>query len=210
MKNYISTGLIAKLAFVFASLMMLNTAAIAGDAAAGKNKAAACGGCHGMDGNSFVPTFPKLAGQNEAYIVNQLKAFKANDTRKNDIMLGMAAGLSEQDMADIGAYFQGQRVSAAAPFDAAKAAAGLELYKGGDLQKGIPACQSCHGPTGAGMAGIGYPQIGGQYVDYTLAQLKAFKEGSRSNDDKRIMRDIVAQLSDEQLEALANYAASIK
>ena len=210
MKNYISTGHIAKLAFVFASLMMLNTAAIAGDAAAGKNKAAACGGCHGMDGNSFVPTFPKLAGQNETYIVNQLKAFKANDTRKNDIMLGMAAGLSEQDMADIGAYFQGQRVSAAAPFDEAKAAAGRELYKGGDLQKGIPACQSCHGPTGAGMAGIGYPQIGGQYVDYTLAQLKAFKEGSRSNDDKRIMRDIVAQLSDEQLEALANYAASIK
>ena len=210
MKNYVFPGTRSVLGALFASLMMLSTGAIAGDAEAGKTKSAACGGCHGMDGNSFVPTFPKLAGQNEAYIVNQLKAFKANDTRKNDIMLGMAAGLNEQDMADIGAYYQGQSVAAAAPFDEAKAKAGRELYKGGDLQKGIPACQSCHGPTGAGMAGIGYPQVGGQYVDYTLAQLRAFKAGSRSNDDKRMMRDIAAQLSDQQLEDVANYIASLK
>jgi cytochrome c553 len=210
MKNNVFLGPKHVLGALFASLMMLSTGAVAGDAEAGKNKSAACGGCHGMDGNSFVPTFPKLAGQNEAYIVNQLKAFKANDTRKNEIMLGMAAGLSEEDMADIGAYYQAQTVAAAAPFDEAKAAAGRELYKGGDLQEGIPACQSCHGPTGAGIAGIGYPQIGGQYVDYTLAQLKAFKSGARSNDDKRMMRDIVAQLSEQQLEEVANYVASLK
>ena len=209
MKNYISTGLKSCMAFVFASLMLGNTA-IAGDAEAGKAKSASCAGCHGADGNSFVPTFPKLAGQNEVYIVNQLKAFKANDKRKNDIMLGMSAALSEQDMADIGAYFQTQTLASAAPFDAAKAEAGRELYKGGDMPKGIPACQSCHGPKGAGVAGIGYPQVGGQYADYTLTQLKAFKEGVRSNDDKRIMRDIVAQLSDEQLEAVAHYIASLK
>jgi len=210
MKNYVSLGARSILGALFVSLMMLSTGAVAGDAAAGKNKSAACGGCHGFDGNSPIPMYPKLAGQNEAYTVKQLKDFKANDTRQNAIMLGMVAALSEEDMADIGAYFQAQQVAAAAPFDEAKAAAGRELYKGGDLQEGIPACQSCHGPTGAGIAGIGYPQVGGQYVDYTLAQLKAFKSGARSNDDKRMMRDIVAQLSEQQLEQVANYIASLK
>ena len=210
MKNYVSLGAKSILGALLASLMLLSTGAIAGDAAAGKNKSAACGGCHGFDGNSPISMYPKLAGQNEAYIVKQLKAFKANDTRQNAIMMGMAAGVSDEDAADIGAYFQSQRVAAAATFDEAKAAAGKELYKGGDLQKGIPACQSCHGPTGAGMAGIAYPALGGQYVEYTLAQLKAFKSGARSNDDKSLMRNIVAQLSEEQLEAVANYVASLK
>jgi len=185
-------------------------AAFAGDPVAGKAKSAACGGCHGADGNSPAPAFPKLAGQNEAYIVKQMKNFKANDTRKNEIMLGMAAALSDEDAADIGAYFQAQSVSQAATFDETKAAAGRELYKGGNLQTGIPACQACHGPTGSGMAGIGYPQLGGQYVEYTLAQLKAFKDGARSNDDKELMRSIVKKLSDEDMDAVANYIASLK
>ena len=188
----------------------MSGAAIAGDAAAGKAKSAACGGCHGFDGNSSIPAYPKLAGQNETYIVNQIKAFKANTDRQNAIMLGMAAGLSDEDAADIGAYFQAQSLKEAAPFDADKAAAGRELYKGGDLQKGIPACQACHGPSGAGTAGIGYPQLGGQYVDYTLAQLKAFKDGSRKNDDKSLMRSIVVKMSDEDMVAVANYIASLK
>jgi cytochrome c553 len=198
---------------ILASITMfffLSGAAIAGDAAAGKAKSAACGGCHGFDGNSSIPAYPKLAGQNEAYIVNQINAFKANTDRQNAIMMGMAAGLSDEDAADIGAYFQAQSLKDAAPFDADKAAAGRELYKGGDMQKGIPACQACHGPAGAGTAGIGYPQLGGQYVDYTLAQLKAFKEGSRKNDDKMLMRSIVEKLSDEEMAAVANYIASLK
>lgn len=185
-------------------------AALAGDVEAGKVKSAACGGCHGMDGNSLIPMNPKLAGQNQAYIVKQVKDFKANTTRQNAIMFGMVAALSDEDAADIGAYFQAQAVSQAAPFDETKAAIGRELYKGGDMQKGIPACQACHGPTGDGVAGIGYPQVGGQFVDYTLAQLKAFKDGTRSNDDKQLMRSIVEKLSDEQMAAVANYIASLK
>ena len=185
-------------------------AAFAGDATAGKAKSAACGGCHGVDGNSPAPAFPKLAGQNEAYTVKQLKDFKANSARKNDIMLGMVAALSDEDAADIGAYFQAQSVSQAPTYDESKAAAGRELYKGGNLQTGVPACQACHGPAGSGMAGIGYPQLGGQYVEYTLAQLKAFKDGSRSNDDKELMRSVVEKLSDEDLVAVANYIASLK
>jgi cytochrome c553 len=183
---------------------------MAGDAAAGKTKSAACGGCHGMDGNSPIPAYPKLAGQNEAYIVKQVKDFKANSDRQNAIMLGMVAALSDEDAADIGAYFQAQRVRDAAVFEADKIAAGRELYKGGDMQKGIPACQACHGPDGSGTAGIGYPQLGGQYVEYTLAQLKAFKDGSRKNDDKMLMRSIVDKMSDEDMTAVANYIASLK
>ncbi len=204
---------------ILASLVLVSTtcfftvsgvAVAGGDAAAGKAKSASCGGCHGFDGNSGIAMYPKLAGQNEAYITKQIKDYKANDTRKNAIMLGMVAALSDDDAADIGAYFQSQFLKDAASFDADKAAAGRALYKGGDLPKGIPACQSCHGPNGSGVAGVGYPQLGGQHASYTLAQLKAFKNGSRSNDDKKLMRDIVAKLSDDDLEALANYIASLK
>jgi cytochrome c553 len=193
-----------------AMFFLMSGAAMAGDAAAGKTKSAACGGCHGMDGNSPIPAYPKLAGQNEAYIVKQVKDFKANSDRQNAIMLGMVAALSDEDAADIGAYFQAQRVRDAAVFEADKIAAGRELYKGGDMQKGIPACQACHGPDGSGTAGIGYPQLGGQYVEYTLAQLKAFKDGSRKNDDKMLMRSIVDKMSDEDMTAVANYIASLK
>lgn len=196
---------------ILAGLMVLMAGtAIAGDAAVGKSKSAACGGCHGFDGNSPIPMYPKLAGQNEAYIVKQLKAFKENKTRQNPIMMGMAAGVSDADAADIGAYFQAQSVKEAATFDESQIAAGRELYKGGNLQTGIPACQGCHGPTGAGTAGIGYPQVGGQYVDYTLAQLKAFKDGSRTTDDKALMRSIVAKMSEKDMIAVANYIASLK
>ncbi len=203
--------ILASIVLVFAgSSMFIAGTAVAGDAAAGKTKSAACGGCHGLDGNSPVPTYPKLAGQNEAYIVKQVKDFKANSDRQNPIMFGMVAALSEEDAADIGAYFQSQSVKEAAAFDAGKIAAGRDIYKGGDLQKGIPACQSCHGPTGEGTVGIGFPQLGGQYVEYTLAQLKAFKNGSRKNDNKMLMRSIVKKMSDADMIAVANYIASLK
>ena len=198
---------------LLAGLMLLFAASgtvMAGNAEAGKTKSAACAGCHGVDGNSPAPAFPKIAGQNEAYIVKQIMDFKANSARKNEIMFGMAAALTEEDAKDIGAYYQTQSLAQAAPFDESKIAAGREIYKGGNLQTGVPACQGCHGPTGGGMAGIGYPQIGGQYADYTLAQLKAFKEGSRSNDDNKLMRSIVEKLSDEDMAAVANYIASLK
>ena len=198
------------LAAVASLSMFTAVTAIAGDAVAGKTKAAACGGCHGMDGNSPVATYPKLAGQNEAYITKQVKDFKANADRQNPIMFGMVAALTDQDAADIGAYFQTQSIKEAAAFDESKLAAGRDLYKGGDLQKGIPACQACHGPTGAGTAGIGFPQVGGQYVEYTVAQLKAFKDGSRKNDAKMLMRSIVAKMSEADMVAVANYIASLK
>ena len=204
MKKLILAGLLA------VSCTLMAGVSLAGDAAAGKSKSAACGGCHGFDGNSPIATYPKLAGQNEAYITKQVKDFKADSSRKNELMKGMVASLSDEDAADIGAYFQAQSISQAAAFDESKIATGREIYKGGDLQTGIPACQACHGPDGSGTAGIGYPQLGGQYVEYTLAQLKAFKNGSRTNDDKMLMRSIVEKMSDEDLVAVANYIASLK
>ena len=124
---------IASVALFFAT----SGVALAGNAEAGKTKSAACGGCHGFDGNSPIATYPKLAGQNEAYITKQVKDFKANTTRQNALMMGMVAALSDEDAADIGAYFQSQSISQAATFDEAKASAGREIYKGGNLQTGF-------------------------------------------------------------------------
>lgn len=202
MKKIILAGLV-----VFA---VYGSAIAGGDAEAGKTKSAACGGCHGFDGNSMIPMYPKLAGQNEAYLVKQIKDFKANTDRQDPIMLGMTAALSDQDAADIGAFFQAQTLNETAPFDEIKVAAGRELYKGGDVHRDIPACQACHGPAGAGTAGIAYPQVGGQYVDYTLMQLKAFKSGKRKNDEGLLMRSIVEKMTDEELEAVSHYIASLK
>ena len=192
-------------------LMSLTGIAFASaDAAAGKDKSAACGGCHMPDGNSMVPTFPKLAGQGSKYIAKQLADFKANTKRQDPVMLGMAAALSEQDAADIAAYFSSQKLNSAAPFDESKLTLGQEIFKGGVLAKGVPACQGCHGPVGAGNAPAGYPQIGGQYTDYTIKQLKAFRDGTRSNDDRELMRQAAAKLSDAEIVAVANYIASLK
>lgn len=182
----------------------------AGNAEAGKTKAMACGGCHGMDGNSMVESFPKLAGQNEKYIASQLQAFKTSTGRSNEIMLGMSVALSDQDMADIGAYFQTTKLKASAAHDASKLALGREIYNGGKLSEGVAACKACHGPTGEGNPGTGYAQIGGQYVGYTLAQLNAFKSGARTTDDKALMRDVIAKLSDAEIEAVSHYIASLK
>lgn len=183
----------------------------AGDAAAGAVKSAACGGCHGMDGNSFVPTFPSLAGQGEKYIAKQIADFKAGTARTDATMAGMAMMLeTEQDALDVGAYFASQKLNSTAPVDESKLALGREIYKGGNLQTGIPACQGCHGPTGAGNPGSVYPQLGGQYTDYTMKQLHAFKDGSRSNDDRQMMRNILKTMTDAEIEAVAHYIASLK
>ncbi|MDH5612329.1 MAG: cytochrome c4 [Gammaproteobacteria bacterium] len=192
-------------------MSLAGVAHAAGDAIAGKDKAAACVGCHGVDGNSMVPTFPNLAGQGEKYIAKQIADFKAMTTRKDDTMVGMSAMLAtNQDALDVGAYFAAQKLNSTAPVDESKLALGREIYKGGNLQTGIPACQGCHGPTGAGNSAAGYPQLGGQFVEYLMKQLHAFKDGSRSNDDRAMMRDVMGRMTEAELEAVAHYIASLK
>ncbi|QHF00936.1 MULTISPECIES: cytochrome c [Pseudomonas syringae group] len=176
----------------------------AGNAAAGQAKTAVCGACHGLDGNSQAPNFPKLAGQGERYLLKQLREIK-DGKRVVVEMTGLLNNLDEQDLADISAFYAGQKASigAASPDLVAK---GEALFRGGRLDQGLPACTGCHSPDGTGNIQAGFPHLGGQHADYIKKQLMAFREGDRTNDgDTRVMRAIAARLSTQDIEALAHY-----
>jgi cytochrome c553 len=180
-----------------------------GDADAGASKAAACGACHGMDGNSADPTYPKLAGQNEAYIVRQLKHFKDGE-RVNPIMAPFALTLSEQDMHDLGAFFAGKQATPGQT-DEIFVARAEQLYRAGDAELGVPACMACHGPAGRGMAGAAYPQLSGQWTDYVVAKFGEWRSGTAwgTDENAKIMPDIAKRLSEEDIAALASYAQGL-
>lgn len=184
-----------------------------GDAAAGSAKSAPCVACHGVGGNGIInPEWPKLAGQHSAYTAAQLQHFKAGE-RKNPVMTGQVQGLSEQDMADIGAHFATLKpVPGVASKDAIAIAE--KLYRAGDAARGLPACASCHGPTGAGNPAAHYPRVGGQNAAYSSNQLAAYKKGK---DGERgggkhalIMSAVAAKLTDAEIAALASYVAGLQ
>lgn len=176
-----------------------------GDATAGQGKAAACGACHGMDGNSSDPQYPKLAGQHESYIARQLTDFKSGK-RQNPIMLGMSAALSEQDMHDIGAYFA-SKSSLPGVADDALVEQGQTLFREGDTARGIPACMACHSIDGRGNPGAMYPQLTSQHAQYIEATLKAWHDGTVWGDDAhaKIMPAIAQKLDAKDITALASY-----
>ncbi len=191
----------------------------AGDAAAGKTKAAPCGACHGPDGNSAAPTFPKLAGQNERYLIKQLLDIKPDASGKSarsvPAMAGQLDNFSDQDIADVAAYFSSQKVGV----NQAKkdlAVRGEQLFRAGIREKGVPACAACHAPDGAGNGPAGFPHLGGQHADYIATELKGYRAGAdgdangRNNDgDSKIMRSIAAHLSDAEIAALASYISGL-
>ncbi|HNJ76715.1 MAG: c-type cytochrome [Rhodocyclaceae bacterium] len=172
-----------------------------------------CVGCHGVDGNSPAAPNPNLAGQHAAYIAKQLSNFKpVGDKpalRDNAIMAGMAAGLSDEDIRNLAAYFSQQKLTPAVAKDEKLIAEGQKLWRMGDFEKGIPACAGCHGPAGAGLPAQ-YPALAGQYAEYTEDQLKKFRAGERGNDPEKMMRMIAAKLSDQQMKAVAEYAAGLR
>jgi cytochrome c553 len=180
-----------------------------GDAKAGETKAAVCGACHGADGNSADATYPKLAGQNEAYIVRQLGQFKAGK-RMNPVMAPFASTLSPQDMHDLGAYFATKQ-AAPGQTDEAYLARAKQLYRAGDAKLGVPACMACHGPDGRGMAGSAYPQLSGQWADYIVAKFGEWRGGTSWGDDDhaKVMPGIATRLSDTDIAALASYAQGL-
>ncbi|UUD62536.1 cytochrome c4 [Pseudomonas seleniipraecipitans] len=185
-------------------LGLIGAVQAAGDPAAGQAKTIVCGACHGVDGNSPVANFPKLAGQGERYLLKQMQDIKAG-ARPVVEMTGMLDPLSDQDMADIAAYYAAQKTIVGAA-DPKLVERGEDLFRGGKLAEGMPACIGCHSPDGSGIATAGYPHLGGQHADYTAKQLTAFREGERSNDgDSMIMRDIAAKLSNKDIEALSAY-----
>lgn len=182
----------------------------AGSVEAGKTKAATCIACHGLDGNSTNPEWPTLAGQHAQYAVKQLKAYK-NDERVNLLMTPMAKGLSDQDMADLGAYFAAQTVTGGEA-EPSKVAEGQKLYRGGEPVNGIAACAACHGPEGAGNPTAKYPSIRGQQAVYVSGQLKAYRGGTRKTDQSQnqMMRSVAAKLTDAQIDALASYVQGLR
>ncbi len=197
------------------SVSAASAAGLVGDAAAGKTKAAACGACHGGDGNSPAPTFPKLAGQGERYLVKQIHDIKSG-ARPVPAMAGQTDSLSEQDIADIAAYYAAQKGSV----NQAKkdlVARGEAIYRGGVREKGVPACAACHSPTGAGNAPAGFPKLGGQHADYLATQLKAYRAAAdgdaagRANDgDTKPMRGVAARMSDAEIAAVASYISGLQ
>lgn len=204
-----------------AALMMTSMTVMAADNAKGlpdlanarKIAESVCVACHGVDGNSPTPANPILAGQGADYLLKQLTEFKAGEgkpaVRANPVMAGMAAALSPQDMRDLAAYFSQQKMKPSVATDAKLVAAGRNLWRKGDFDKGIPACAGCHGPAGAGIPAQ-YPRLAGQYAPYIELQLKNFRSEERSNDAGSAMRMIADKLSDKQIRALADYIAGLR
>jgi cytochrome c553 len=180
----------------------------AGDPAAGKSKSATCTACHGADGNSTNPQWPKLAGQHEGYLYKQLKDYKSGN-RVNATMQGMVAALSDQDMKDLAAYFASQQ-AAANEGDAQMVGRGQEIYRGGITASGVPACMGCHSPSGDGNPAANFPSLAGQHQQYTVEQLMKFKSHERANDGGKMMRNLAARLTDAQMEQVAEYIAAMK
>lgn len=178
-----------------------------GDAEAGKAKSTTCAACHGTDGNSLNPTWPSLAAQHPKYIAQQLQWFKEGK-RNNVLMNAQAMGLSEQDMLDLSAYYASQtaverQVANADSVDKAK-----RLYRGGDSERGIPACIACHGPGGAGNPGVPYPSVGGQHAAYIASSLREYAadDDKRSNTEaQNSMTTIAQRLTPDEIDALASY-----
>jgi cytochrome c553 len=194
MKN-LAIGLVLSLGLV--------AGAQAGDAQAGKKIAGGCAACHGQDGNSAAASFPKIAGLGEKYILKQLKDFKSG-ARDNAIMKGQVAALNDTQMANLAAYFAGnKRTVGYAKKD--QVALGEKIYRAGNLATGVPACLACHGPTGAGMEAAGFPALGGQHSDYIKAQLVSFQEDKRVNDASAVMRDIAGRMSNKEVAAVSAY-----
>jgi len=181
----------------------------AGDAEAGKTKAAVCAACHGAEGISAIPINPNLAGQVPGYIAAQLKAFKSGE-RVNAVMQGQSIGLSEEDMADLDAYYASlpaKVTSSLTDEEKELAEAGRAIYRGGFAERGISACMSCHGPSGHGIP-KNYPRVSAQHKDYLEQSLLAFKKGDRKGQGD-IMHSIAFGLSELQIKQLSAYMAGL-
>ena len=177
-----------------------------GNIASGKEKAAACGGCHGEDGNSSAPIFPKLASQHASYIAKQLRDFKSQK-RPEPTMSALAEPLTDEDIADLAAYYQAQQITIE---KSPPNALGEKIYRTGNPATGVSACTGCHGPGGNGNPGALFPQVNGQYAAYVEKTLEDFKSGARTNDINAMMQKLSARMSEEEIKAVADYISSLE
>lgn len=185
-----------------------------GDAEAGKEKSQVCAACHGPNGESPTDMYPHLAGQHEKYLLKQLKDYKlASETggeegRNDPVMMGQAALLSEQDMADLAAFFASQdSPKGETPEDII--AKGEDLFRRGNPETNMPSCAGCHGPRGNGMGLAAFPDLSGQHAAYTKTQLEMFRSGERSNDPNEMMQGVAEKMTDEEIEVLSKFLSGL-
>lgn len=176
-----------------------------GSAEAGKGKSEQCAGCHGEGGVSETPIFPKLAGQHSGYLARQLSDFRAQK-RVDPSMNAITGALSDQDIEDLAAFYASQKVQSG---PAGENAAGKRLYYLGHASEGIPACSGCHSPSGSGNEPAGFPVLRGQHAAYLVKALGDFKSRERSNDPREIMRDVVARMRGEEINAVADFISGM-
>ena len=168
--------------------------------------AAVCASCHGADGNSGTPAYPKLSKQHPEYLVKQLQEFKEGK-RKNAIMQGFATALSENDMRNISYWAASKKPKPGFSKDKELVSLGERIYRGGIADRQVPACAGCHSPNGAGIPSQ-YPRLSGQHADYTTAQLTAFRDGVRKNSLQ--MSQVAAKLNDREIRALSDYIGGLR
>jgi len=199
----------------FAMLIgLMSNVQAAGNAAAGEAISGTCTACHGADGNSPASLYPKLAGQNASYIVKQLKDFQlamqtGGEKGRNDpTMMGMSAMLNDENIQDLAAFYAAQTMKPEeTPEDVI--AAGQQLYRGGDIERGIAACIACHGPRGNGNEAAKFPKISGQHADYLKSQLEKFSSNDRSNDLNGMMHDISYKMRPSDMEVISKYLGGL-
>lgn len=196
--------------FILSVATAAESAVLVPDINAGRQKSEPCVVCHGPDGNSVVPAWPKIAGQPERYLVEQLKEYRKGEkgTRFNAVMYGLVGTLTDQDIVDLAGYFASQQRTPGVT-DEKWMSLGEKIYRGGNPKTGVPACQGCHDPAGRGNPPAGFPPLSGQQSAYAVDQLKAFKNGARLNDPNEIMRDISQRMTDEEIEAVGNYVSGL-
>ncbi|MFI0546744.1 MAG: c-type cytochrome [Brachymonas sp.] len=203
-----------KLLATFAAAVLFATTALANEAnapkvdkAAGEAKfTAVCAACHGADGNSGSPEYPRIAGQSPEYLLKQMHEFKSGK-RANAIMSGFASQLSDADMRNLSAWISSQAPKPNTAKDKDLVMMGERIYRGGIADRNIPACAGCHSPNGAGIPAQ-FPRVSGQHAAYTAAQLDAFRSGVRANNP--IMSDVAAKMNDKEIKAVADYMAGLR
>ncbi len=191
-----------------AGLLLLTSlhAVAQGDASAGQAKAAICAACHGADGNSTVPQWPKLAGQHADYIVRQFNLIKSG-ARPVPEMAGIVAAISEQDIDDIAAWFSSQVIKGGVA-DESLVKSGEKLWRAGNAESGVPACMACHGPAGEGIPLAGYPALRGQHAVYIVSSLTRFRAGTNWGEkdvNSQVMNGVATALKDNEINAVASY-----
>lgn len=180
---------------------------MAGDVEAGKSKSIVCSACHGQDGNSINPLWPSLAGQHKQYTIHTLRAYQ-NGTRVDAVMQAQVMALTEQDIEDIAAYYNAQTMQKK-DYDYGLAKKGESLYRGGNAATGVAACIACHGPTGRGNPGAGYPSLAGQHAGYTKDALKDYTNTERKAGLNDMMQSLATRLTAEEIEAVSEYIQAL-